>query len=529
MKNLSVYSLLLGCLLLAFPLSDLKGQMAPRDQQVKNLEAFTRLYGYIRYFHPSDEASAVDWDKFLYYGIEQVLDDKDSLELVETLADLFLPVAPSLNLVVGEEILPRDKPVPGGDDHVWVSWQHKGLGNGQNSIYQSVRLGRLDPDAPRSYGLSREIPPSNIEGRSFTLDVILNSTEAVDVEVEIAVYNAYKEVKRASQQFTLTGKDFEDPIHLEGKFESGDEYPTLDIRLLGTGTAQLSGAKLKLEETEGLEAVTLQLFDAFTHSGWDLPSAWEPYGYGYEYSIIEEEVANPILIKHVEGAVPGALFKHTAQPEDWPIKYLGSGIKCRFPLALRLPKEVPETLDEHFVRLEQKLEKLRPEVNAADSFATRVAAVIQTWNAFRYFYPYFDVVDVNWDEMLLQSLDEILASTSRKDLQYVLQKMTETLGDGHISVRSLVPDASTSFGPFFSLFYLCGGATGVHRRAGRRLTMGGYPAGTGRHIGSNCPASPYGPGFGLPSVENLPGNVLFCAERFSQCNHSQNRPGWGYP
>ena len=30
---------------------------------IENVRAFAKLYGYVRWFHPSDEASAIDWDK----------------------------------------------------------------------------------------------------------------------------------------------------------------------------------------------------------------------------------------------------------------------------------------------------------------------------------------------------------------------------------------------------------------------------------------------------------------------------------
>ncbi|MCO6487978.1 MAG: hypothetical protein J5I98_06145, partial [Phaeodactylibacter sp.] len=41
----------------------------PLHQQVDNLSAFARLYGYLRFFHPSDEMQAVDNEKLLLYGI----------------------------------------------------------------------------------------------------------------------------------------------------------------------------------------------------------------------------------------------------------------------------------------------------------------------------------------------------------------------------------------------------------------------------------------------------------------------------
>lgn len=40
----------------------------PQGRRIANLEAFARLYGYVRFFHPSDEAAALDWDRFAVYG-----------------------------------------------------------------------------------------------------------------------------------------------------------------------------------------------------------------------------------------------------------------------------------------------------------------------------------------------------------------------------------------------------------------------------------------------------------------------------
>ncbi|MBL7129341.1 MAG: hypothetical protein ISS16_10205, partial [Ignavibacteria bacterium] len=42
---------------------------AEEKQEIQNLRSFTKLYGYVKYFHPSDEASEVDWDKFAIYGV----------------------------------------------------------------------------------------------------------------------------------------------------------------------------------------------------------------------------------------------------------------------------------------------------------------------------------------------------------------------------------------------------------------------------------------------------------------------------
>ncbi|HXU32474.1 MAG TPA: hypothetical protein VN851_18050, partial [Thermoanaerobaculia bacterium] len=68
-KTFSLLAILLGWLLL-IPVvaSAAVGDVPPRpvtEQGLANLTALTRLIGYVRYFHPSDQAAALsnaDWD-----------------------------------------------------------------------------------------------------------------------------------------------------------------------------------------------------------------------------------------------------------------------------------------------------------------------------------------------------------------------------------------------------------------------------------------------------------------------------------
>ena len=40
--------------------------------KIENLKAFAKTYGFIRYFHPSDEASDIDWGYLALYGAQQI-------------------------------------------------------------------------------------------------------------------------------------------------------------------------------------------------------------------------------------------------------------------------------------------------------------------------------------------------------------------------------------------------------------------------------------------------------------------------
>lgn len=51
-------------------------------QQEKNLVAFSRIFGYVRYFHPSDEAQTISWPMLATKGSRQMLAVRDDAELV---------------------------------------------------------------------------------------------------------------------------------------------------------------------------------------------------------------------------------------------------------------------------------------------------------------------------------------------------------------------------------------------------------------------------------------------------------------
>lgn len=54
---------------------------APTRPEIANLHAFARLYGVVRWFHPSDSAAVVDWDRFALDGVHRVIDAPDATAL----------------------------------------------------------------------------------------------------------------------------------------------------------------------------------------------------------------------------------------------------------------------------------------------------------------------------------------------------------------------------------------------------------------------------------------------------------------
>jgi hypothetical protein len=63
----------------------------------------------------------------------------------------------------------------------------------------------------------------------------------------------------------------------------------------------------------------------------------------------------------------------------------------------------------------------------------RLASIIIAWGNFRHFYPYKDLVSIDWERQIKQALQEAVAG-DHVDFYFCLRKMLTPLNDGHIYV-----------------------------------------------------------------------------------------------
>ncbi|HVT61040.1 MAG TPA: hypothetical protein VHR45_21940 [Thermoanaerobaculia bacterium] len=160
-----------------------EGKVAPRPLAARglaNLEALTRLLGYVRYFHPSDEAEQTDWGRFALAAVEAAEPAADSAQLAAVLDHLFAPIAPTLRVYPSGLEPPALELKPEGTTTV-VAWRHTGLGSpGRPSIFFSSRLryptaaaASADPAAPLiadlGGGVSCRLPLALYADRGGTL------------------------------------------------------------------------------------------------------------------------------------------------------------------------------------------------------------------------------------------------------------------------------------------------------------------------------------------------------------------------
>lgn len=129
---------------------------------MENLTAFARLYGYVRWFHPTPDG--VDWNAVALAGVDLVEGATGPEDLADRLDAVFGPLAPSLRISAGE----TPPAVTAFGDEPLVRWRHWGVGLGSGSVYRS----RLEPTSARD-DLTGRLPG----GVSFSLPMAAPAPE----------------------------------------------------------------------------------------------------------------------------------------------------------------------------------------------------------------------------------------------------------------------------------------------------------------------------------------------------------------
>jgi C-terminal processing protease CtpA/Prc len=99
---------------------------------------------------------------------------------------------------------------------------------------------------------------------------------------------------------------------------------------------------------------------------------------------------------------------------------LGSGLRCRVPLALFVSAD--ETEIPHPPARKRR---------TGDDRATRLGDVILAWNVFQHFYPYFDVVKTDWPAALETALRSAASDQDAAAFVNTLRRLVAALHDGH--------------------------------------------------------------------------------------------------
>lgn len=455
-----ILSFLLTAPLLASPLQE----TPPRSQEghadsisqstVENLRAFTKLYGYVRYFHPSDAASEIDWARFAIHGVRQVKDASHPDELSARLATLFAPIAPTVQLYpTGDAPPPASDVLTPADTSGLdlVAWQHRGVDLGSRAPYQSMRLNRTD-DTSSAETSSRAvaqvvqmIDPTPYHGK----EVKVRAAAKAESEAGQTYLWLYADDPR--QPSTSPEELLDRPIassdwntyERTATVDSNAQQITFGGFMQGAGKAWFDDFTLLVRDDRDDDWAEVPIANGGFEDGVvdKKPDGWmtgSPPSDQVSMDITtsdeaahEGEQAVRLTLSIAEG-----LFAARPTPGEVVNKPLGRGLSAQVPLALYSdsartlrPTDAPTPDD-----LLSTLDGIRIEALTASDEALRFADVIIAWNVLQHFYPYFDVVDVDWDEVLTRTLQRAASDTSPDEFLQTLRWMVAQLDDGHGNV-----------------------------------------------------------------------------------------------
>jgi C-terminal processing protease CtpA/Prc len=440
-RSIRILSLLIVFLVLASS----QCQSRKESREIQNLRAFAKLYGYIRYFHPSDEASQIDWEKFAIFGVEKVKYAADSQALRLVLEELFLPIAPTVRIypsghIPAEPLL--DFPEETSGLKV-VAWQHKGLGFGNaNTPYISARLNRENILKPGMPGvLAQGIDAADLRGKRIKL----NARVRAQVDNPGNQGHLWLRVDRTNNQIGFFDNMNDRPI-LSGEWKEYEITGEVD----GDAIRVVFGAIMNGVGKLGLDDFSLRVLSEsgewrpieFKNPGFEKgeegrpPDGWTAQSPLYTFKIQKHDEpfgGRYLLIESLGQKIPGPLFEKHAEAGEAVDKRLGGNLSARIPLALYSDGEGTLGKDERyrFDELDAELEARDYGTLTADNISVRLADVVIAWNIFQHFYPYFDVVNVDWDEELTNALLSALKDRNEKDFYYTLSRLVAKLQDGH--------------------------------------------------------------------------------------------------
>lgn len=424
----------LGCVLIQAPNAAAQSSQTPQHSQtaetataMENLRAFATLYGHVRYFHPSDEAAALDWDAFAVHAAGRVQDAAQPADLRRVLEDLFLPVAPTLR--IGWETdpappAPRELSPADTAGLKVIAWQHRGAGFGSaNSLYRSRRTNR-ESVLTLSQGngiLIQSVDTTGLRGKEVRLTGLgrvaaPGARAQLWLRVDRPGGDGFFDnmIDRPLTSTTWTN------MMIQGEVAADADAVVLGILAAG-GKVNVDDLRLEVREDSGWRSVSLQN-GSFEESGDGSLTGWRrPISSDWE---LRPEAGDAPSGRFYLAASPKTttvsemLFDAHAQPGDIAEVPLGRGLVAYVPLAL-------------WSRGETTLGGASPGSYKARDNAARLAAVIIAWNVFEHFYPYFDVIDTDWDAVLTEALERVLTDRDGDNFLGTLRSMVAGLKDGH--------------------------------------------------------------------------------------------------
>ncbi len=403
----------------------------------EELRAFAKLYGYVRYFHPSDEAAALDWNTFAIEGARRVVEAEHREQLRTILLELFRPIAPTLE-VHDADVEPASPTEPPADRTIVLAWQHLGVpaGDGDNDgggrWFVGARTGRgrgAASESPADWApVVGGMEAYAVRGRRIRLSAWLKTDARSDADTATLQLNVVRAEGRAGFADDMNDRPIRSHVWTRYEIEGdvADDAEWITFTGVASGQAPVWFDDFMLEVRGAKKEWTPV---PLANPGFEdaTPITWALRSTSFDYELVDEAHSGrqSLRMQPRRGASRTLLFPQRPASDEVIARDLGVGLRCRLPLSLRTAA----------ITAPASMSADRPPFSATDP-AVRAAAVIIAWNAVRHFFAYFDSVDLDWDAALAAALQDTADDADAEELRDTLARMLARLKDAHATVHA---------------------------------------------------------------------------------------------
>jgi len=445
---MSARSILIAITTLGVACAGLSSRPSGAPDQIANLHAFARLYGAVRWFHPSDAAAVVDWDRFAIDGARRVIDAPDPQALRVALAALFAPIAPTVHLAAAGEPFPDElalRPAAASSLEV-VSWEHLGYGDSAvTSVYASKRRHRERVVAAEGepYGaLWQAVDATPYRGAQLRLRGKIQTVSTLGrlwVRIERKDATGFSDNMNDRPVVSRTWTS----VQIDGVVALDATRIVFGTIAAGSGAAWYDDLELAVRAADGTWT-PIEIHDPGFEAD-DPQRSWQPGISGPPITSLEgwhvaadrdrpASGTGSLRVSALTRVMNDELFAEAPNPGETVDIELGQGLRARVPIALY-------SRDGHTLGDDPSAARRAPPVqpgasNVSTGFDAVVSAadVVVAWNVLEHFWSYWDVVAVDWLAELDTALRDALDDRTLDDHIATLQRLSAAAPDGHARV-----------------------------------------------------------------------------------------------
>jgi hypothetical protein len=403
-----------------FSISLLKAQVNDTNK-LYEYQNFARLYGYIRYFHPSENNKSINWETFIYKGLEYIEKNKD-IDEIKRLETLFSEITTDLEL----SYQPINLSINSKHENEYGYWQHYGYGFSDINWYVSKIIGIHDSiKRMNGIGFAHSFKKVNNEPYFFHFTYKNDSCSGLNpVKITFDFYNIETHKNQSFEYYPKCINNWVNDTFVMNPL--GREfylYTTINIEK----ACAIDIEKLRFSRKDTISCEQKELF-SINFDIRDLSqieNIQDNIHFSVKKQINSTEDRKFLSIVSESNTQLNKLFKNGFEKYTTYSFKLGNQIYGKIPLTLSLntstSKSKPKIISDNL------------EFSIRDKALT---SVIITWNIIQHFSPHINYITTNWDNELLSALSMADTCTSETSIETIIKNMMSKLNDGHAVIFS---------------------------------------------------------------------------------------------